>query len=141
MSDRASNEKASDRKICEWHDEVLNNSNSESNELGQEIHHFFCMAHCLLGFHTHSRKELQAQQSELEVDGKLGRDAKGQFFRFSKTLAAERAVRMTAETFGPAGDYLGLRDLWMAEWCKRKGIHSLIGNYRDNGFNALFAIL
>lgn len=136
MSDRASNEKASNRKLCEWRDTLLESATSESHD--QIVHHFFCMAHCLLGFHTYSRQGLQIQQSELEPEGKLGRDASGQFFKFGKTVAAERVVRMVAETFGPAGDHLGLRDLWI-EVCKDKGIKSHIGNYRDNRFNALFS--
>jgi hypothetical protein len=46
-------------------------------------------------------------------------------------------VKTTSEVFGPAGDHHGVRDLWEAH-CADNGVKSLIGNYKDNRFNALF---
>lgn len=56
---------------------------------------------------------------------------------FKKQTFIERVIKTTSDTFGPAGDYLGLREKWEAH-CAAKGFKSLIGNYKDNRFNALF---
>ena len=45
-------------------------------------------------------------------------------------------MRTTADIFGPVGDHHGVRDRWEAR--ANLDIKSVIGNYRDNRFNALF---
>ena len=46
---------------------------------------------------------------------------------------------MVSETFGPVGDYLGLRDVWESH-CASKGVKSKISSYKDNRFNGLFQV-
>ena len=52
-------------------------------------------------------------------------------------IVESRVVRTTSDTVGPAADHLGVRDRWDA-YCREKGLKSVIGNYKDNRFNALF---
>ena len=59
------------------------------------------------------------------------------YFWSKKQSAVERAVRTTSDTFGPAGDHHSVRDRSEA-YCIANGVKSLIGNYRDNQFNAIF---
>jgi hypothetical protein len=58
-------------------------------------------------------------------------------FGVKKELVIERVSRTTTDIFGPVGDHHGVRDRWQAH-CASMGIKSVIGNYRDNRFNALF---
>ena len=70
--------------------------------------------------------------------GPLGRDSLPCFKYWSKkTAAVERTLRTVSEVFGPAGDHHGVRDFWEVQ-CTVSGKKSVIGNYRDNRFNALF---
>ncbi|KAH3737421.1 hypothetical protein DPMN_044014 [Dreissena polymorpha] len=119
MSDRASNEKAADRLLDEWRDEVLEMT-TESDKM--KVKHFHCMAHVLLGFHKYSCEDVKNFENKMvESDGPLGRDSLSQFKSWRKTgTVVERVVRMVSETFGPAGDHLGLRDRWEAH-CSKNG--------------------
>ena len=137
MSDRASNEKRATQLLIEWRDGVLRNCREE--ETINMVHSFHCMAHVLLGFHQYASKDIKEFEKRLvEQHGSLGRD-KLQMFKFWKTVktVVERVVLMSSDTFGPVGEYLGVRDRWEAH-CKAVGIKSIIGNYKDNRFNALF---
>ena len=136
MSDRASNEKLADKLLDNWRNEILENCNDEQTK---SVQHFHCMAHVLLGFHKYVCTDLKSYEETLSKEnGPLGRDALPVFkFWSKKGTVAERVVRTTADTFGPAGDHHGLRDRWEA-YCSNKGVKSVIGNYRDNRFNALF---
>ena len=60
------------------------------------------------------------------------------FSHWSKTGSVVQRVAWTvAEVFRPVGDRRGARYVWEA-FCAVNGVKSLIGNYRDNRFNALF---
>ncbi|XP_045198613.2 uncharacterized protein LOC123552927 [Mercenaria mercenaria] len=135
MSDRASNEKKADRLLDEWRDQVL----QQNIENPSKVHHFHCMAHVLLGFHNYICADLKAQQSSLVAEhGLLGRDNLSVFkFWSKKGTVVERALRTTSDVFGPSGDHHGVRDIWEAH-CAKNGLKSVIGNYKDNRFNALF---
>jgi len=135
MSDRASNEKLADKMLDEWRDKML--ANYDCNK--EIVQHFHCMAHVLLSFHSYSTPELKQLEIDLiDTTGPIGRDTLPVFKHWSKKETfVQRAVRTTADVFGPAGEHLGVRDRWDA-YCSNNGIKSLIGNYRDNRFNALF---
>ncbi|CAC5358701.1 unnamed protein product [Mytilus coruscus] len=137
MSDRASNEKLANTLLNEWRDEML--LNFELNGDKQTVHSFHCMAHVLLGFHSYVKPELKQLETKLvEVHGPIGRDSLSAFkFWSKKELVIERVLRTTADVFGPVGDHHGVRDRWESH-CSSLGIKSLIGNYKDNRFNALF---
>ena len=134
MSDRASNEKKGHKVLDEWREDVLRNASIDEIP---EVHKFYCMAHVLLGFHTNVLAELAVEQRNLQGDVELGRDKLAQFQQWRPDQVAQRVVRTTSDTFGPAGDYLGLRDLWQAH-CSHIGIKSKISNYKDNRFNCIF---
>ena len=129
MSDRASNEKKSNKVLDEWRLEVL-----QDKDKVPEVHKFYCMAHVLLGFHENVVDEIGAIQRDA---GPLGRDKLPQFQHFRHDIIVERVALTTSEVFGPVGDYLCLRDLWEV-YCANHGIKSRIGSYKDNRFNGLF---
>ena len=132
MSDRASNEKKSNRVLGQWREEVL----KETQEADiREVHKFYCMAHVLLGFHKNVVEKLGEEQLKA---GQMGRDKLPQFPTFRNDNIVERVALTTSEVFGPVGDFLGLRDLWEVH-CATHGIKSKIGSYKDNRFNGLFA--
>ena len=135
MSDRASNEKLANKLLNDWREEVLQRFEGDI----QTVHSFHCMAHVLLGFHNYLVPDIKEKELTIvETDGPLGRDKMPVFKTWSKKQSAvERAVRTTSDTFGPAGDHHGVRDRWEA-YCSANGVKSLIGNYRDNRFNAIF---
>jgi hypothetical protein len=136
MSDRANNEKKADQFLDEWRDEILGNS---ENIQHAEVHHFHCMAHVLLVFHRYTCTDLLAHEKAFAAEmGPLGREELPIFKCWkSKGTAVGRTVRMASEIFGPDGDHHGVRDVWEAH-CATAGIKSLIGNYRDKRFTALF---
>lgn len=135
MSDRASNEKLSNEKLREWQNKVLVNVHEKDKNV---IHSFYCMAHVLLGFHSYAMKDLMKQQERLVLDGgKLGRDADARYWKFGKTLAAQRMVLHTSDLFGPVGEHHGMKNVWTAA-CKQKGNLSKLTYYKDNRFNGLF---
>jgi hypothetical protein len=136
-SDRASNEKLANTLLNEWPYDVL--KNSEIDAAKQAVHSFHCMAHVLLGFHSYVKPEMKKMDERLTKDnGPIGRDALPAFkFWSKKELVIESVLRTTADIFGPVGDHHGVRDRWEAH-CANLGIKSVIGNYRDNRFNALF---
>ena len=134
MSDRAANEKTSNRFLTQWRNKLLQQCDDRS-----EILPFYCMAHVLLGFYSYTVKELKPYEADLaEQFGLLGRDYLECFSTWSKTgSVVQRVARTVAEVFGPVGDHRGARDIWEA-FCAVDGVKSLIGNYRDNRFNTLF---
>ncbi|KAL4219419.1 Piwi-like protein 1 [Mactra antiquata] len=136
MSDRASNEKKADRLLDNWRDEVLKVCD-ETQHL--EVLHFHCMAHVLLGFHRYIGMNFKEHESGIVSEhGPLGRDSLSVFkFWNTKGTVVERTIRTVSEVFGPVGDHHGVRDLWEA-YCAANGLKSVIGNYKDNRFNALF---
>ena len=135
MSDRASNEKLANKILNDWREEILQNFDGDV----ETVHTFYCMAHVLLGFHNYIVPDMKEKEIEIVAkDGPLGRDPMPIFKAWSKKQSAtERAVRTTSDIFGPAGDHNGLRDRWEAH-CSANAIKSLISNYRDNRFNAIF---
>jgi hypothetical protein len=135
MSDRAANEKKADQLLDEWREQMLKDYGGSIDD----VHHFHCMAHVLLGLHNYIIPNLKEHEHELEREnGPIGRNSLSYFNSWSKKESVvNRVVRTTSDTFGPAGDHLGVRDRWEA-YCSEHGIKSLIGNYRDNRFNALF---
>ena len=136
MSDRAANEKLANKMIEEWRDSILD-AQQPQNKV--KVHHFFCMAHILLGFHTYGVKEVTKTQREIEADGILfGRDVNPAFTRFGREAVCQRTPRMVSEVMGPVGDEKnGVADKWRAH-CAARGIKSLITPYKDNRFNAVF---
>ena len=46
-------------------------------------------------------------------------------------------LKTVSDVFGPSGDHHGLCEIWKAH-CAATGTKSLIGNYKNNRFNALF---
>ena len=137
MSDRAENEKFATKMLVEWREQLLKDSIGE-DEI-QTVHSFHCMAHVLLGFHSYAAKDLKVLETQIAEDlGPLGRDALPVFRFWNRTgTVMERVVRTASDVFGPVGEYIGVRDQWEAH-CKAEGIKSIIGNYKDNRFNALF---
>jgi hypothetical protein len=133
MSDRAANEKLSNKLIDEWRTQTLENAGLPKEDIGI-VHQFHCMAHVLLGFHSYIKSKL-----EVEFDGQvLGRDQLPQFRTFAKEVAAIRTARMVCEVAGPVPDEKnGIRDQWEAH-CRKQNIKTLLINYRDNRFNGLF---
>lgn len=98
------------------------------------------MAHDLLGFHNYiCGTELKEHESAMvEKHGPLGSDTLPSFKYWSKKgTVLERALCTTSEVFRPAGNHFGLRDSWEAH-CAENSFKSVIGNYRDNQFNAQF---
>jgi hypothetical protein len=127
MTDRAANEKKSNRQIASWRDDVVGD--------GSTVHQFNCMAHALLGFHSYSKKPIKEMEKEL---GPIGRQALPVFARWrDMSTAVERTCCMMSEVFGPVGDHHGVRDRWEAH-CSRHGIKNFVSAYKDNRFNALF---
>lgn len=135
MSDRASNEKKAVQLLDEWRDEIL----KHYTETPSKVHHFYCMAHVLLGFHNYICADLKAlEKSLVQEHGPIGRDNLPAFkFWSTKGTVVERLLRTTSDVFGPSGDHHGVRDIWEAH-CAKNGLKSEIGNYKDNRFNALF---
>ena len=87
MSDRASNEKASDVILEQWHQDVLKSCDFLAAE--KTLHSFHCMVHVLLGFHSNTKTVLFSYEKDLEIEcGKFGRDALPQFFHWTKEEAA-----------------------------------------------------
>lgn len=120
MSDRASNEKLADRLLSDWRTEVLNDCSEQANI--HAVENFHCMAHVLLGFHKYTCDNIKVIETDIVKNcGPLGRDSLPVFkFWSKKGTVIERAVRTTAEVFGPAGDHHGLRDRWES-YCASNG--------------------
>jgi len=135
MTDRAANEKKSNRQLTEW----VNDEMMKAELPLKPVFSIHCMAHVLLAFHKYGLDSLMELQNELVMDGpKLGRDANGAFFRFGKENAAPRVVRMTSQLLGPNVDEKnGIRDKWLAD-LRSKNLKSLMGDYKDNRFNGIF---
>lgn len=135
MTDRAANEKLSNRQLQEW-------VRSELTAAGVEprpVHPMYCMVHVLLGFHREILKAVDEAQKEFEVEGgKVGRDAGSTFSAWRFENIAARLVRTVSSIFGPNGDEkCSVRAKWLAD-CRTRHVKSLIGDYRDNRFNGLF---
>ena len=105
------------------------------------IHFLFCNAHFLLALSTAAEEAIRSiEESYQEEGGKLGRDGKSSFARFSAAseCAAIRLVRMASEVLGPRGDERnGCREEWLA-FCSAHNKRSLFSSYRSNRFNNLF---
>lgn len=109
MTDRASNEKLANKMLIQWRDEMLENCSADTER--KSVKNFYCMAHVLLGFHKYVCDDLKTLEKEvLEQKGPVGRDSLAQFKSWSQQgTLVERAIR-TSDTFGPVGDYPGVRD-------------------------------
>ena len=136
MSDRASNEKKSNKLLDAWRNSVLEESKIPEAERNV-VHHCYCMAHVLLGFHKNVISEVQKLQKDLEEHESLGRDALNRFAQWRQQSIPERVAYNASSVFGPVGDYRGARDVWESH-CSLHGIKSKISNYKDNRFNGLF---
>ncbi|XP_060575254.1 uncharacterized protein LOC132732770 [Ruditapes philippinarum] len=112
MSDRASNEKLADKLLDEWRDAMLKDYEGEKTE----VLHYHCMAHVLLGLQNNVTPEIKDYEQKLKNErGPLGRDTPSVFNTWSKKeTVVGRVVRTTSDTFGPAGDHIGLRYRWEA---------------------------
>lgn len=102
MSDRAANKKTSNWQLEKWHN-MLEKCSSSSEK--QSLHHFYCMAQVLLGFHSYAMRELNALQKIMEEKGSQcsGRDKLSVYNRFGKQTICQR-THMTSEIIGPMGD-------------------------------------
>ena len=136
MSDRAGNERKSNRLLDEWKD-------SKKENLGEtEVHHLYCMAHVLLGFSSYVTKDLEPFQKALTPDGSgfLGRHSGSTSKKLYKALDVPSRVCFDAsEAFAPVGSHLGVKDVWAAQ-CREKPLKSKIKNYKDNRFNGIFQV-
>ena len=137
MSDRAANEKKSNRLIAEWKEKCLLDHPGEE----KKIHNMYCMAHVLLGFHSYAEKELGQYQQDITTDksGRLGRDTASSFKSFNVLKATSRLCFSASDMFGPVGGWKSIRDVWVA-YCFKHGINSTMIKYKDNRFNGLFAV-
>ena len=133
MSDRAANEKKSNRLIAEWRSEVL----LANKRPVVEVQNFYCMAHVLLGMHKNLIDEVKSLQVSLETNEKLGRDKLEVCKNFFWESVFTRVPRVASSIFDPVGDFLGMRDVWDIH-CAQNGFKSRIGQYKDNRFNGLF---
>lgn len=120
MSDRAANERKSNRLLEDWRDECLKDCDEEK----KKVHHLFCSAHVLLGFHSYVMNGIKKMKEYGSKD-----------FKHPITVL----LRNASDLFGPVGDYRGLRNQWEA-YCMEKGIKSFIKSYKDNRFNGLFEV-
>ncbi|GFO37833.1 hypothetical protein PoB_006433800 [Plakobranchus ocellatus] len=104
ISDRAANEKKSNKIIKEWSSLILQTPQPH------QVKEYFCMAHVLLAFHAYSLKQLKAFGSELGLD----------FSSYKNPL--EKFLKYALDIFGPVGDYRG-------EWpkIKKKDYNSTVG--------------
>ena len=122
ISDRAANEKKSNKIIKEWSSVIL-----QTTQPQHQVQEYFCMAHVLLAFHTYSLKELK------NVADVLGMDFSG----YKNPI--EKFLKYASDIFGPVGDYRGVRDVWLED-CRQRNVKSIITNYKDNRFNGLFHV-
>ena len=136
MSDRASNEKKADRLLDIWRNELPGQCNEHETH---QVEHFHWMAHVLLGFHRYVCKDIKDLESGIVSDiGPIGRDELSVFmFWKTKGTVVERLLKTVSDVFGPSSDHHGLCETWEAH-CATTGTKLLIGNYKDNRFNALF---
>ena len=134
LSDRAAVMKAFDSKMLKYKVDLLGGEDCT-------IHFLFCNAHFLLALSTAAEEAIRSiEESYQEEGGKLGRDGKSSFARFSAAseCAAIRLVRMASEVLGPRGDERnGCREEWLA-FCSAHNKRSLFSSYRSNRFNNLF---
>ncbi|GFO32659.1 hypothetical protein PoB_005916400 [Plakobranchus ocellatus] len=121
MNDRAANEKKSSRLLEEWKDNYLKEHGVEDIK---KIHHLYCAAHVLLGFHSYVIQEVK------QIRG---------FETTELKHPITCLLRDASDIFGPVGDYRGVRNLWEG-YCSKKEIKSEIKNYKDNRFNGLFEV-
>ncbi|GFR79453.1 hypothetical protein ElyMa_000556800 [Elysia marginata] len=93
ISDRAANEKKSNKIIKEWSSLILATSQPDHQVQSE----YFCMAHVLLAFHTYSLKELKTHGDVLGLD----------FSAYKNPL--EKFLKYASDIFSPVGDYRGVR--------------------------------
>ncbi|GFO14464.1 hypothetical protein k02a2.6-like [Plakobranchus ocellatus] len=132
MSDRAANEKKSNRLLSEWRTDLLGKDCTP-------VQDFFCMAHVLLGFQADCLKHLKSVQEKLAPEGKMGRDRVKGYKIFKKDQATSRMCSAVSNVFGPVGEHFGVREKWEA-FCEKEGVVSTVQNFKDNRFNGLFAL-
>ena len=133
MTDRASNEKLSNKQLIAW-------IQAEVGDTSNTVAALYCMAHVLLGFQRYTVDEVSKLQKDIiqKDNVKLGRDSHVMFRFYSFENVASRIVRMCSQVFGPNGDEkCGVRDKWLAD-CHRRRVTSYISNYKDNRFNSIF---
>jgi hypothetical protein len=82
MNDRACNEKKANEVLDNWRKEKLQECNGDQDHT--EVHHFYCMAHVLLGFHSYCCKDLKSYL--VTLDDEYG-PLEGQTSQFSNTGA------------------------------------------------------
>lgn len=135
MSDRAANEKASDRELTNWVKGELKTAGLPE----QEVYSLQCMAHVLLGFASCATDDIKVLQAEIvEESGELGRDALLVFKCYGKTVALTGIILHTSDLLGPNVDEKKeVQGKWLS-MCEDLHIKSLISNYKDNLFIGLF---
>ena len=73
MSDWAATEKKANEDLSNWRDDLLHQCDRDNDR--NEVLHFYCMAHVLLGFHSYTSKEMREHENHLVSEvGPLGRD-------------------------------------------------------------------
>lgn len=124
MSERAVNEKKSDKLLQAWQDDQL--SKRQDNP---DAHNLYCTAHVHLGFHHYIRKDLETYQKTATDDGsgRLGRHSESFIRPFKLLQAASRVCSVASNVFTPVWDHLGLRDIWEA-FCSERSVSPLITN-------------
>ena len=66
----------------------------------EKVHHMFCMAHVLLGYHRDMSQGLFKLQKEyVEVNGPLGRDNNEKFSTYTPECVATRVARIASDCF------------------------------------------
>ena len=99
MGDRADNKKLADKLLNEWRDDILTLCNDDQK---QEVYHFHCMAHVMLGYHRYACNDLKLHETSLVGEkGPLGRNFFPVLtFWHTKGTIVERVLSTSSETFG-----------------------------------------
>ena len=121
MSDRAANEKKSNEFLENWEADTLRKNGDENS---QKMHHLFCLAHVLLGFHSYTLNAITKLPTYQSQD-----------YRHPINVL----LKYASDLFGPVGDHRGLRPQWEAH-CAANNIKSTIKSYKDNRFNGIFEV-
>ena len=113
--------KKSNEFLEKWKADTLRKNGDENS---QKMHHLFCLAHVLLGFHSYTLNAITKLPTYQSQDYKHPINV---------------LLKYASDLFGPVGDHRGLRPQWEAH-CAANNIKSTIKSYKDNRFNGLFEV-